>query len=67
MLPEFRVHLEIVFCKNPGKVNPGMRMWINWGEKTQGDITEIMKQLDISENEFIMEILKDQNIEKYIY
>lgn len=45
---------NIVFCKNPGKVNPGMRMWINWGEKTQADITEIMKQLDISKNEFII-------------
>ena len=54
---------NIVFCKNPGKVNPGMRMWINWGEKTQGDITEIMKQLDISENEFIISFPNNIHIE----
>jgi hypothetical protein len=54
---------NIIFCKNPGKVNPGMRMWINWGEKTQGDITEIMKDLNISENEFIISFPNDIHIE----
>ena len=54
---------NIIFCKNPGKVNPGMRMWINWGEKTQGDITEIMKELNISENEFIISFPNDIHIE----
>ena len=38
-------------------------MWINWGEKTQGDITEIMKQLDISENEFIISFPNNIHIE----
>ena len=54
---------NIIFCKNPGKVNPGMRMWINWGEKTQGNITEIMKELNISENEFIISFPNDIHIE----
>ena len=54
---------NIIFCKNPGKVNPGMRMWINWGEKTQGNITEIMKDLNISENEFIISFPNDIHIE----
>ena len=54
---------NIIFCKNPGKVNPGMRMWINWGEKTQGNITEIMKDLNISENEFIISFPNDIHVE----